>query len=265
MSPRDRFTEMSLTVKEFRDRARKIGAKFIILVYGSASYGFRRSQHGDLDDIDLIWIVPRWSVPTELMSLAKQVFNTDLDIGPEELSELLSGKWEMCRMYGENNGIRLGFRILCSDTFNLLRSSSGSTSTVRNVAKFGQSRIVVDVEWSIKHWRYVPIELEHNVISGNTNDMLLVNHHVFSDEIGRLGALGRKLLSSSIVYDPFKDAEHTLDAIWKIYISRCLEVHPDLKADEIIDSIMRSERFSHTFRSRLVCLIEKITLSIRST
>jgi len=258
--PSERFKKMILLLKKFKVRTKNCKAPFAILVYSSASYGFKKVHHGNLDDIDLFLVVPRELAALEIIKTAEKVFQTRFDIGQEHLQELLDGNWEMCRMYGETEGMRLGFRMLCTDTFNFLSTHKGHISTVRNVAHIGQSRIVVDVEWSVRQWRYVPTELKHTVIKRGTNNLLLVNHHVFSRNIERLGALGRKLLTCSIVYDLENKTEKSLKAIWRMYVQSCLRHNPDVSTKSIINSVMRSEKFSSAFRRKLAIIINKSRL-----
>lgn len=248
--PLSRLSDMRVLLEEFRNNATKLSADFSILVYGSASYGFKESMFGNLDDIDLFLVIPRGISTDAIINTAEKVFQTKLDINPSHLQQLLCGGWDMCRMYGETKGIRLGFRILCDDIFSSLCTSNGSTSAIRNIAKIGQSRIVIDVEWSIPEWRYLPIELEHGVINHESESLLLVNHHVFSSSRDRLGALGRKLLTCTVVHDTTQATEG-LEQIWKMYVQTCLKHHSNLSNAEIISSIMRSEKFSDSFSEKL--------------
>jgi len=239
-------------------RASCIHAPFTILVYGSASYGFNDKQYGNLDDIDLFLIFPRKFPARDILKISEEIFQTDFDISPKHLQECLRGSWEMCRMYGHTQGIRLGFRLLCQDTFNFLCSNKGSVADIRNVAKIGSSRIIIDVEWSIKGWGYVPIELTHSLIWRGEESLVLVNHHVFTQRMERLGALGRKLLTCTILYDFSQKAGMSLDGIWELFITACLKIHPNLSTDDIINSVMRSEKFSLKFREYLAQKINKI-------
>lgn len=256
--PEERHKVMTSLVGEFRTRAFKLNAPFTILVYGSASYGLKPSKFGHLDDIDLILVIPRELSVEEILRMAEEVFQTQFDVEPDHVHSLQKREWDMCRMYGESKGVRLGFRLLCVDTFVFLNSPDGQSADVRNVAKVGQSRIVVDVEWSVKQWKYVPMELESVVIERGDSTLLVVNHYVFSKGIEHLGALGRKLLTCTVVYDPTKKSKQILQAIWRTYVQSCLKHQPTVSTGEIIDSVMRAEKFSLTFRRRLLALVNRL-------
>ncbi len=258
-SPEERLKKMRQFLESCGTRAAKLNAPFTVLVYGSASYGLKKSKYGHLDDIDLFLVIPRGSSVEEILRIARQVFQTDFDVESGHVAELLHGNWEMCRMYGESpEGIKLGFRLLCQDTFDFLSTKEGSISTVRNVAKIGQSRIVVDVEWSVKQWKYISIGLENALINQGSHDLLLVNHHVFSDNREQLGALGRKLLTCKVLYDPSKKAKEIIRSIWRLYIQMCVESRSNVSSGDIINSVMRADKFSEAFRKRLLRLVNQI-------
>lgn len=124
----------------------------------------------------------------------------------------------------------------------------------------GQSRIVQDVEWSISDWKYITSELLHWAVDLSEEKLLLVNHHVFSTDLNLLGALGRKVLTTTVIYDPFEIASGVIESIWRIYVKKCYELHSEISNEDIINSVMRSERFSLKFRQKLSSLIDKIKI-----
>jgi len=168
---------------------------------------------------------------------------------------MCGGQWEMCRMYGRVDGVKLGFRLVCQDTFESFSSESGSEKKIRNVAAVGSSRIVKDAEWSFASWKYVPIELPSEVLKKEKEELLSVDHHVFSKEKRRLGALGRKLLTCKVVYDHSRKARTVLGSVWMIFVRQCRSEHPEIPDAEIVKAIMRSEKFSPAFRRRLMRII----------
>ena len=255
LSPQNRLAHMTQLVHRFGNMAACLHAPFTILVYGSTSYGLNLKHYGYLDDIDIFLIIPRKIPAEEILWTAQDVFETELDIPIEHLQELRAGSWEICRMYGNVEGVKVSFRIMCKDIFASLATSKGSTSTVRNVATVGFSRIIVDVEWSIKLWKYVPIELSHSIIKHKEGDLLFVKHHLLSVRKIRLGALGRKLLTSKVVYDPSGQAQKIIKEIWRLYVQACLKYHPRVSTTNIINSVLRSEKFSSSFRRRLARII----------
>ena len=264
LSPTERLAQMSHLIRDFKAKASELQAPFTILVYGSTSYGLNPKQYGQLDDIDLFLIIPRSLSPSDLLGIARNVFRTSFDISIEHLRQLQRGSWEICRMYGSTEGLKIGFRIMCQDTFESLATFKGSTSSMRNVATVGASRIIVDVEWSISSWRYVPVELSHSLIKQDEDDLLLVNHHLFSPNRRQLGALGRKLLTCKVIYDSSGHANSTLLHIWKMYVELCTEHYPKIRTKDIINSVLRSEKFSINFRRRLSRIIRKARSSISS-
>lgn len=137
MTPEMRSKEIMSLLRTFQLNAMNLCASFIILVYGSGSYGFNANQYGKIDDIDLLLIIPRSSNIENLIALAETVFQTKLDIQKTHLNALVGDRWDMCRMYGECNGIKLGFRFLCTDVFQSLSTIQGATNSIRNVAQYG--------------------------------------------------------------------------------------------------------------------------------
>jgi hypothetical protein len=117
LSPQNRFARLSQLVQRFESNATRLSAPFTILVYGSASYGLNLKYYGHLDDIDLFLIISREHPAKDILQVARKVFETDFDISVEHLQHLQEGLWEMSRMYGSIGGIKVGFRIMCQDTF----------------------------------------------------------------------------------------------------------------------------------------------------
>ncbi len=251
LSPLKRFQKLLALVKKFRDSASANKVPFAILIYGSASYGFKEKKHGTLGDIDLFLIIPR-DLPVEnLIQTAQSVFQCKLEISSSHLTEMTSGSWDICRMYGEAEGVKLGFRLMCIDTLLSVCSSSGATADVRNVAIIGSSRIIVDQEWSMVEQKYVHTELEHREIRHSHGNLLLVNQYIFSPKKERLGALGRKLLTSNAVYDPFGQIRKSLLMIWVMFVELSLNKNTQVPVKDIINALIRSDRFSRSFRKKL--------------
>ncbi len=92
--------------------------------------------------------IPRNMDVREFITSAGNIFLTTLQVNTSHLEQMTLGKWDMCRMYGRTSDIKLGFRIMCSDTFLSASSIKNSTVNVRNIATLGHSRIVTDIEWS---------------------------------------------------------------------------------------------------------------------
>ena len=73
-SPGERLKEMRFLLAKFQTRATKLEAPFIILVYGSASYGLKKSKFGNLSDIDLFLVVPKELSVDKILQLAGKIF-----------------------------------------------------------------------------------------------------------------------------------------------------------------------------------------------
>lgn len=248
LKPLQRFQRICVILQEIAKNLSKNKVDFITLVYGSASYGFKKSTYGTFGDIDMILIVQRTTPVAHLIDQVEKAFSTKLQVNISHLQKMIDGMWDMCRMYGETHGIKIGFRIMCIDSFLQSSGSTTSTAVVRNVATLGHSRIVTDVEWSFKHWRYVPITLPHQYLEVKNEQLLLVNHHTFSMGKRNLGALGRKLLASTVLYDPRNVAEVALLNIFKQVVAESLRYDPSRKDEQITESIYRIERFSQLFK-----------------
>ena len=164
----------------------------------------------------------------------------------------------MCRMYGESSGIKLSFRVMCIDTFVRTSSSRGSVEHVRNIATLGHSRIITDTEWSFKIWGYVQTTLDHMYIEEDGSQLLQVHHHTFSKGKTRIGALGRKLLMSTILYDPYSMVDAALLNIFKQAVSASLKNKKIIFDEQILESFYRVERYSETFKRTI---LQKISLA----
>ncbi len=88
--------------------------------------------------------------------------------------------------------------------------------------------------------------------------LLLVNHRTFSKNKNQLGAYGRKLLMSSIAYDPCEYVEAALLSIFKQTVQASLGSKNTRSNDEIIECLYRVERFSDQFKKRI---LDKISLA----
>ncbi|MCE9643743.1 hypothetical protein K8Q93_00630 [Candidatus Parcubacteria bacterium] len=256
LEPKKRFQRMRQLLQNFKQRAVETSAPFGILAYGSVSYGFNGLHYGKLDDIDLFLIVPRVLSAKNILDAAKEVFQTEFDLSLLHMEQMLAGKWDMCRMYGKKGDVKLGFRLLCRDVFDHISSPQGMQGSILNVAKLGSSRIIADVEWSLPEWKYISTELDHFTIKEEGDESIVVLHHVFSPRGERLGALGRKLLTCTVVHDPTSHLSQGLEEVWKSFVQACLAQHPSLETSAIIDAVMRSEKFSISFRKRLTKTIE---------
>jgi hypothetical protein len=255
LCPFRRFQRMAKLQRVFHGNAGLLEAPYSILIYGSASYGYNRKGRSKLDDMDFILIIPRSIDPKGFIEITEKVFLTKLQIPDGHLDELLQGKCDICRMYGQVDGVRMGFRIICSDTFASLCTDEGSIKPLRNIAIMGSSRIVKDKEWSMKLRRYIKSMYQHEFKQVADADVLLVEQTVFSARKDRLGAFGRKLLTVKVIYDSDGTMTH-LRSLWKLFVGHSLRFHGALTNDEIIDSIFRSERFSNYFRQKLRLLID---------
>lgn len=259
LAPQERLRILRSLLVNFKNAAIRINAPFIILVYGSASYGFNQKHQSKLEDIDLFLVISRQFSARETLSFAERVFGSTFDISPAHLQRLLDGDWEMCRMYGRRKGVRLSFRIVCQDTVDrLFASEKNMTADICNVAVVGSSRIVTDVEWSIKEWKYVPITLKNSVVRDGVQSLIAVKHHLFSRRFHRLGALGRKLMTSQVVHDPSKLIDLQLLLLWQKFVMKALHYHPSLSDKSMVNAVMRSEKFSVEFRENLVRIIREI-------
>lgn len=263
LPPCRRAKKLKSLLHVFQQNAKTIELPFSIIAYGSSSYGFNRRNHGKLDDLDFFLIVPRTINPEQFISNVQMVFLTKISIQMAHLQSVLAGAYDICRMYGQVGGIKIGFRIMCSDTFTSICSQAGSVKPIRNIASIGQSRIVKDKEWNFKIARYVPIIYQNEFRSLNGEDVLLVIHYCFSKRRNRLGPLARKLLMGTVVFEA--DGQQTitnLHDLWVMFVRNSLKYRPNLSPASIVESIIRSERFSSVFKAKLCELVYRITLAI---
>jgi hypothetical protein len=251
LPPFRRFQLMCKLTKVFATNARVLSVPFMILSYGSVSYGFHPRNHGKLDDLDFFLVIPRDTDLFEFAATMERVFLSPIQLSFAHLASVLSGKYDMCRMYGLVNGVKVGFRIMCQDTLETIATPQGSLNQIRNVASIGQSRIVTDKEWSFTLRRYVRITYPHDYQKLGSEQILLVLHSVFSKEGKRLGALGRKLLTMTVVHDVENTAASLLSNIWSMFVQNSEKYCPNASDADIVNSIMRSERFSDGFKRKL--------------
>jgi len=258
LTPFKRYQKMQSLLELFRVNALNKQATFIILIYGSASYGFKKDTSGKFGDIDLLLIIPRNIDVGALIASTENTFFTKMQVSIPHLERMIASEWEMCRMYGEVDGVRLGFRLMCLDTFLAACAQKSSTKNIRNIATLGHSRILDDVEWSFRLWKYIPITLDHEYIISDGEQLLLVNHHTFSKGKQNLGAFGRKLLTGKVVYDPYMCAEAAILSVFKQTVLSSLG-NKNVDSDEqILEALYRVERFSDSFRNEV---LQKIVLA----
>ncbi len=259
LPPCKRYKRMLRLNHVFATNAKVLNAPFSIISYGSVSYGFNRRNRGHLDDMDFFLVVPKESSVEDFIETVEKVFISKIQVVRAHLLELFKGGCDICRMYGHVDGVKISFRVMRHDVFAAICSPSGSVSPMRNIAALGQSRIIVDREWSFRLKRYVRITYPHEYQSLEGETVLMVVHSVFSKRRTRLGALGRKLLMARATYEADgQDIASLLLKLWEIFVDHSLRFHPDLAAAEIVNSIIRSERFSNAFRERLCATVTSI-------
>lgn len=91
LSPSKRYKRMKRLLHAFHDNALIVNAQFSIFVYGSASYGYNRYRHGNLDDIDLFLIVPRWVGVSIFLSQVQAVFLIRPEVKEAHLNAVFGG------------------------------------------------------------------------------------------------------------------------------------------------------------------------------
>lgn len=251
-----RLLRLRHLIETFANNARTLDAPFSVLSYGSANYGLNESNQGKLDDLDFFLIIDRNVDPEEFLFVVEMVFLTRLQIQTPHLHTLLQGGCDICRMYGLVDDIKVGFRIMCLDAFEDV-CGKGFGRMVRNVASIGQSRILDDEEWHFRLRHYVPILYPHRYTRIGEEDVLEVLHYCFSKKSTRLGPLGRKLLSASVTFEASgHKVSASLHSLWNTFVKISKQSKRHITPNQIVDSIMRSERFSPEFRAKL-CKLAK--------
>ncbi len=251
-SPYRRYRLLRRLLKRIKAEAICHETPFSILCYGSASYGFNPENPSKLDDLDLFMIVPTGICSDELMAAIKKLFPEGLTIKEGHIRHLLSGDCEMCRLYCQMEGVKIGFRLIHHHVLVGVSHPSGSEMRVRNIASVGQPRIVTDQEWSFALRGYVPVTYENYSEQVDDEHLLTVVQRVFSEGKTHLGAFGRKLLTTHVVYEaPGQKMSSIFRRIWSLFVGLSLGSHPEISDDDIINSIMRAEKFSERFRAKL--------------
>ena len=251
-SPYWRYIHLRTVLKTIRKEAKASKATFSILCYGSASYGFNPANHGKLDDLDLFMIVPTGITVKGLLVSINRQFSKGLDLHESHIRHLLSGGCEMCRFYCSMDGVKVGFRVIPYHVLLGVSFRPGINGPLRNIARFGQSRIVTDNEWSFALKGYVPVVYENYSEVVGDEQVLTVVQRVISEGDSHLGAFGRKILAAHCVYEaPGLHTSHATARILEYFVQISLSWQPKLTNDQMIDSIMRAEKFSKSFRKRL--------------
>ncbi|MGB8816181.1 MAG: hypothetical protein WCC74_03070 [Minisyncoccia bacterium] len=202
-------------------------------------------------------IIPRTIDLDNFINQVEKVFLTRLQIDKNHLYAVLDGSYEICRMYGQVNGVKIGFRVMCNDVLEILCSKHGSVKPIRNIAAIGQSRIIKDTQWSFKHRKYVKIIYPHIYGTIANSDVLIVEARIFSKNKDKLSALGTKFLTSEILFDSC-NTKLALNAIWSMFVEHSLKHSKNLSNEQMVNSIFRSERFSESFCKKLEHRIQVI-------
>lgn len=256
-SPYRRYLHLRSLLREIQTRAKAYLAPFSILCYGSASYGFNPRNHGKFDDLDLFMITPNGIGADEIIASGRQLFPEEFEVNEHHVRHLSRGECDMCRLYCRLDGVKIGFKLMPHDVLMEVSHPSGSSRPVRNVASIGQSRIMIDREWSFSLNTYVPVTYENYNETIEGEKVLTVVQRVFSEGNTHLGALGRKLLTAHRVYNaPNQGMEVGLRNIWQTFVSLSLANHPELSNEQIIASIMRAEKFSRSSRAKFSRIID---------
>lgn len=259
LSPSRRAKKLKSLLHIFQQNARVMAVTFSVIAYGSSSYGFNSKNHGKLDDLDIFLVIPRDTDPEWLIMTVQMVFLTKINIKIEHLKAVISGTYDICRMYGQVRGIKIGFRIVCDDIFTSITTRKGSIVPVRNIASIGQSRIVTDKEWNFRLCKYVPIVYRNDYERLDGEDVLLVLQYCFPKRRHRLGPLARKLLVGTVVFDADNQkVARKLQDLWVLFIENSLRYNRDLTPLQIVNSIIRSDRFSISFKSKLCRLVTEL-------
>lgn len=233
-----------------------LDAPFSIVSYGSASYGYNRANHGKLDDLDFFLVISRETTVVELLHYASLTFLTKMEASETHIESVLKGDHDICRMYGIVDGIKVGFRVICHDTFTRVCSKEGACSPVRNINLLGQTHVINEKEWNFKLGRYVDLVYKHEYVQVEGSDAVMIEHYCFSRKRRRLGTLGRKFLSSTLVYEAETHCvQASLQSLWSVFSHSARHYQPGLSAENIVSTIFRSERFSPEFKVRLCKMV----------
>jgi len=257
LSACERLERLRRLMRTFAKNANVINAPFWIFVYGSSSYGYNpKNKQGKFDDLDLFLIIPRSMSPSELLEIASKVFLTKLEAPLSHLQSILNGEYEICRMYGQVDGIKLGFRVMCQDVFEAACSTTGSTNAVRNICLLGQTHVIKEMEWNFKIRKYVPLIYPHSYVQIDGRDAVMIEHYCFSKKKNRLGTLGRKFLAATVIYECDKRiVTSRIQNLWKIFALNARRYRPGLTPFQLVSSIYRSDRFSPEFTERLCKMV----------
>lgn len=256
----ERLNHLQRLCAEFSRRAESIQAPFSILLHGSTAYGYSEKASSNFHDIDLAVVMSPSQSVEDFLEMARYVFNSDLSVDRKTITGLLNGTWDICRMYGETEGVQLEFFIIRQDTFRYLATDRGSRHAVKDRVDPKQ-KVFIERVWSIKDWRQIISYFDQKVIMDEDgSESTIINHRFLSDDGHTLMGLGSRLLLSVSLHEPTTSGHNAkiLLSYWYIYVRASLAAHPELTNDDIINAFVRAERFSPEYRAYLSGIIDEI-------
>ncbi|MEI7792021.1 MAG: hypothetical protein WCI57_00880 [Candidatus Berkelbacteria bacterium] len=257
-----RFEAIQQALGQMRSLLMTFASPISLMTYGSATYGYNDLVRGNMDDIDAFLIVPSDVPYNQFLSTVNGVVPKAGSTTELFFEKLISSEFDIIRFYGENDGIKLGFRVITEDLLVKVTSESTCTSKVINVAPKGAKQIFYDTEVRLGGGPAREVSLDRLPIGGTDSAVEAVRQYSFSDCREYLGIIGRKLLTCQAVYDPYHIIKQCLDNLWKAYVKFSYQLNPAIQPTDLINSIMRSERFSDQFRVSLQNKIEYCFLAI---